>query len=495
MNHSKKDLSISKSKYIVGLRSLKELWANYHAKEMLPEVDAQTQLIFDQGHKVGNLAKELFPGGIDLDSIRNFNETIEATKDAVKHRKPIYEATFAEDRMYARADILVPSGTDEWDLYEVKSSTGVKEDYLQDVAFQNVCYKAAGIKINKSFVIHVDSSYVFFEPLDIDQFFAIVDVTNEIKAYEEIVRLRLPRMLEVIDSEEMPADMPELITDCPICSAEIPENSVFELVKINKHKAQEWYLSGIKNLDEFDRDNDLSKNQRIQLESYRSKEEHIDRDKINSFLDKLEYPLYFLDFETFGLGNAIPFIENSRPYQHIPFQYSLHIQREPSAPIEHKEYLHQEAGTDPRQEFMEKLKEDIGEEGSIIAWSMGYEKQILRKVMSDLQIDNQFFNDLQTRFVDLMQPFQQFSLYHPSQKGSYSLKYVLPAFTELRYSDLDIADGGTAAIEYLKAFKGELAEDESARVYNDLLKYCELDTYAMVELLEVLWGKVIMLTS
>ena len=152
---------ISKSKYCLGLQCPKLLWVHYNDKERLPEVDASVQVRFDQGHVIGDLAKSLYPGGIEIVYRAGaFQEMAEETANALPLRKPIFEATFSHDGAYAQADILVPVGDDAWDIVEVKSATGVKTVYLEDIAFQKNCYESAGLKINRCFVTHINNQYV-----------------------------------------------------------------------------------------------------------------------------------------------------------------------------------------------------------------------------------------------------------------------------------------------------------------------------------------------
>lgn len=149
---------ISKSKYCTGLQCPKLLWVNFNDKERLPESDASVKARFDQGHTIGELAKSLYPGGIEIEFRPTaFPEMISETKEALASRKPIFEATFSHDGAYAQADVLVPVGQDAWDVVEVKSSTEVKDVYLNDMAFQLRLYESIGLKINRCFIMHINN--------------------------------------------------------------------------------------------------------------------------------------------------------------------------------------------------------------------------------------------------------------------------------------------------------------------------------------------------
>ena len=210
---------------------------------------------------------------------------------------------------------------------------------------------------------------------------------------------------------------------------------------------------------------------------------HIDIEEIRNFTNGLSYPLYFLDFET--IGPAVPKYNGSRPYQQLVFQYSLYIQETLTSKLEHREYL-ADPSQDPRIKFIEQLIKDCGTSGDIVVYNIGFERGKLNDLM---EVFPQYSNELGrivNRMKDLMIPFQQKWYYTPEMKGSYSIKYVLPALVpKLSYGDLKIKEGGTASNTFLSmvngTFKGDIKETRM-----QLLEYCKLDTYAMVKILEVL---------
>jgi hypothetical protein len=200
--------------------------------------------------------------------------------------------------------------------------------------------------------------------------------------------------------------------------------------------------------------------------------------------DDLEYPLYFLDYETFN--PAIPFFDGYSPFDHITFQYSLHVLDKENS-LEHFEYLHTEK-TDPIPHLLDSLKEHIKDDGSIVVWNKGFEGG-RNKHMGKLYPEYEdFCKDMNDRLFDLMDVFKENLYDDPKFKGSYSIKSVLPVLVpELGYEDLDIRNGAMAmASWYDFVFKGE----KDDRVIDDLLKYCKLDTLAMVRVWEEV-GKLI----
>ena len=211
---------------------------------------------------------------------------------------------------------------------------------------------------------------------------------------------------------------------------------------------------------------------------------HVEKENIKKWLNSLEYPLYYLDYET--VMPAIPMFDNTSPYSQVPFQFSLHIQKMPGGPLEHVEFLHQER-SDPRRSLAEALVKNCGKKGSVVVYNQQFEKsrnKELADLFPDLRDDILAINE---RVVDQLIPFRNRYLYSPKQKSSASIKYVLPAFLDLSYKGMNIANGGDAMTKYLAFLNGYQTEEESRQMFADLLKYCGQDTYAMVLLMDVLY--------
>ncbi len=195
---------ISKSKYLVGLQCPKLLWIHYNAKNLLPEIDARTQFIFDKGHRIGELAKQFFPEGIDLDYEKDFNKVPELSAEALKERKPIFEAGFLSKNTFARADVLNPVENDEWDIIEVKSGTKVKTINYHDLALQQYCYKNAGVKIRDSWILHLNYSFLNRKDATLKQKFEFVNVTEQVEVYTIGIESRISEMLKIIEQPKPP---------------------------------------------------------------------------------------------------------------------------------------------------------------------------------------------------------------------------------------------------------------------------------------------------
>ena len=482
---------LSKTKYLDGLKCHKLLWYEYNRKEDLPEVDAATQAIMDQGSAVGELAQTLFPGGIALQRDRMPNKQAEKSLEAVKLRKPLFEAGFMYKQGYALADILNPVEKGAWDLIEVKSSSSVKDEHYNDVAFQKYVYEGSGLKIRKCYLMYVNNQYVRKGAIEPKKLFATEDVTKQCDELIPEIEQNIADMLEVIKKQDAlqvkvgpHCDSPY---PCPledICWSFLPpKDNVFCLYSGTK-KAYELMERGVLRITDIKEDVKLSDKQNIQVVCHKNGTPHIDKKGIEDFLKTLKYPLYFLDFET--INPAIPAYDNSRPFEAIPFQYSLHIVKEKNAKPEHYSYI-ASGDKDPRPEILRQLKELLGSSGSVIAYNATFEKTTLRHASEAYPEYQDWVAELEERIVDLLVPFRGFLYYHPGQAGSASLKNVLPVITNSKYDNLEINEGTMASIEYSRVTFGKnIDEKERQRVYKALEKYCDLDTKGMIEILESL---------
>ena len=490
---------LSKSTFMRGVKCEKNLYLNKHHKELRDEISEQQQAIFSQGTRVGELAQGLFPGGIDLtpDSFYDFEESIAKTQQAISGGGAvIYEAAFLYDGVLAAMDILVKS-ENGYKAYEVKSSTQVHEQYIQDIALQAYVIEKSGLQLDDISVVHINNQYVKNGPIDIDELFTIVSVKEEIQDFKAEVPNLIVHFKNILKSNEIPevsigkhCNSPYQCDFMGYCWKDVPDYSVFNLTRLKVEKALTLYDDGIVEVEDVPDAVALSENQRLQVEAEKNKTEFIDNVKIKTFLENLTYPLYHLDFET--MGHAIPIFDGSRPYQQIVFQYSLHVQDSANAEPKHFEFLGDTNGEDPRIKFIDQLIHDLGSVGDILVYNIAFERGKLQDLAELFPSKADVIHAIIDRLVDLMIPFQKKWYYSYKMKGSYSIKKVLPALMpefEDGYSSLTISDGGTASLVYAQMTDGTFDGDVDA-ARKDLLAYCELDTLAMVKILERLYGVV-----
>ena len=481
--------NLSKSTFLMGRQCSKLLWFRYNAKDQIPAPDEATQAVFDQGNEVGALAHQLFPGGIEIDTAPgDFDGAIRRTNEALKLRRPIYEATFAHGGGYARVDILVPVAGHAWDLVEVKSTTSLKEDvHLPDIAFQAYVLTGAGIKLRKCFLAHINGEFVRRGEINPQKFFTLEDVTKPVSAMTRDIEEQIEAMQRVIRAKAHPEIQigPHCSNpySCPLqnrCWSFLPEASVFTLYR-GGAKGFALLQQGIQKLADIPADVTLSDNQSIQRAALLAGQPHIDRPALAAFLGQIEHPVSYLDFET--IGTAIPLFDGVRPYQQIPFQYSLHIRRRANAKPEHRSFL-AEGTADPRPEFMRQLRADLPDTGSVVAYNASFEISRLKECCELLPKFKPWLRKVTPRVVDLLLPFRGFRYHHPDQNGSNSMKAVLPALTGQGYEKLAIQEGGAASREFLRVTFGDVTAAERRRVRQALEEYCALDTLGMVQIVE-----------
>ena len=447
----------------------KSLWLHFYLPEERDEISESQQQIFDNGHNVGLLAQQLFPGGVDASrgEYEKVQEAAAYTAALIDGGQPvIYEAAFSDGETLCYMDILVKEA-DGWAAYEVKASTQVKEYQIKDVAFQYYVITRSGLPLKRISLVHINNQYVRHGELDLQQLFTVEEMTRRILPMQKDIPAALLSLQEMLKSGVFP-DI-AMGTQC------------------NKPFSCDFL--------DFCRQSCV-----VEEEEVNVRQASRDQDALDEFLADLEFPLYYMDFETIQF--AVPRYDESRPYQQIPFQYSLHVQAsseiakwrdsenngrregEKASDLTHYEFL----GTppdDPRPKFIESLLARIGESGSIIVWNQAFEKTRLKEIARDFPEYATRIELLFDRFADLMVPFRRKHLYMPEMNGSYSLKAVLPALIpDLSYSDLNIQEGGTASLTYESLYYDE--EPDSVRLKRDnLLEYCKMDTMSMLRILEI----------
>src|ERR1041385_2622872 len=480
---------ISKTRYLEGLQCHKLIWFRVNARDKIPPIDASTQAIFDQGHLVGSYARKLYPKGFAIEAKPwDFTLIQKLSMSALKRGVPLFEAGLTHRGAFARFDILNPVEGGEWDLIEVKSSTDVKEVNYDDAAIQYFIAAGAGLPIRRCVVTHINNQYVRRGAIDPQQFFSSADVTEEVRARQADVPRRLSEIQSVIRLQKFPdikigpqCDDPYECVLKDFCWKFLPDHSVFTLYR--SQRSFEWLNAGITRLLDVPPDADFTERQQIQIEALRAGRPHVDRDLIRAFLATLNYPLYYLDFET--INPAIPLFDGLRPYQQLPFQYSLHVQQSPDTEPAHHSFL-ADGASDPRPEILKNLRNLMGESGSVVCYNSSFEQRILRESSEEFTEYKNWFTAIDQRIVDLLVPFRAFSYYNPEQRGSASLKAVLPALTGKGYNNMPIADGETASREYLRVTFSKVSPEDRASVRRQLEQYCGYDTIAMIWLVQEL---------
>jgi hypothetical protein len=472
-----------------GCQCPKRLFLHKYGRDLRNPIDDGQQFIMQAGTDVGELARQLFPGGVDAapPDAYAYQISVEKTKAFIRQGESIiYEAAFQFEGVLCALDILVRKGN-AWYAFEVKSSTSVKAQHVQDAALQYFVTTNCGLLVHDISIVFLNNQYVRKGALDTQQLFSTQSVVDEAKALQDFVNDKIQAFKTMLVQRNVPVvDIgPHCFTPygCDFtnhCFSHMPsEDSIFELPD---RTAWKLYADGYKALHHIPDDYELSDKVNMQLLHHRTGEVFIDKAQIRKFLLPLTHPLYFFDFETIMPG--IPEFDESKPYQQIPFQYSLHVQRTRYAALEHFSFLG-DGIRDPRSELLISMLQHLGTTGSILCYNMNFEKQRIKELATLYPNFEKELLAINERVVDLMIPFARRWYYHPDFKGSYSIKAVLPVLIpELRYDVLPIQEGGMASLAYVQL---KWQDDETISLQRQqLMDYCKMDTLAMVKILEYL---------
>lgn len=482
--------NISKSLYCNYIQCKKMIWLNKYKPEEY--IETKNEGVLQNGNEVGDLARSYFGNY----SLVKYNEVlikmIMETKEFLKQNKKIIcEASFKFDNLFASIDILKVDD-DGVSIYEVKSSSELKDIYKDDASFQAYILKKLGYKVKSVNVMHINDSYILKGDLDLKDFFITEDITDIAKTKEKEIEVNVKEINEILDNEKEPKiDIgPHCFKpyDCPFfkyCTKHLPEKNVFGVSGINKNKKFNFYNEGKVSYKDLEKEDITDKAlEQIEFELY-DKEPKIDKDEINKILSSLKYPLYFLDYETCQL--AIPIIDGTKPNQQLAFQYSLHIIKDENSKLEHKEFLGDIDDKDFVKKFAESLIKDIPDNGSVIVYNKSFEPARNREIAKIYPEYKEDLERINSNMVDFMEPFKYRHYYTKEMQGSYSIKYVLPALypddPSLDYHNLPLVHNGGEASESFLSMKGKTKE-EKQEIRNGLLVYCKLDTLAMVKIYE-----------
>lgn len=451
---------ISKSDYMLFLRHPCWLWIKKHKPELIPPVDASTQAMFNTGHVFEPYAESLFPGTptkLGFEAFAGFKELIDGTLKAINQGSTLLlQPGIQWDKFFCISDIVEVTEKGKVNLYEIKSSTGVRSDHLYDLAFQKAVLEHNGLKVNKVFVIHVNNQYVRHGEIDPHLLTTISEVTDEVNSLADETVDAMLEAAHIVELADMPDPSPELVN----------LGSKADWLKIYANIAPSLPPLFIE-----------------------AAPPTINRAKIQEFLDSVVYPLYFFDYET--MQSLVPRFDGHRPYQQIPFQYSLHIIDRPGVETRHLEYVHGEC-TDPAPVVAEKVIADLGEHGSIVTWNQTFEKSRNKELGRMFPQYTDKLQAINERVVDLMIPFRSKWYDDPRCEGSASIKKVLPVLCpELSYKDLGIQNGENAQQLWMEAVLNQNPELDKDQILSDLRAYCHLDTWAMVRI----WEELVKLTT
>lgn len=447
-----------------------------------------------ENDRIKQMAKEYFPGGVQIFLKEDVLLTHEASMEAILSNAIIYNPTFLWKDCIGSPDFLIPEGKGRYTLWELSTSINTKRDLETEMAFYKYMMEKLNIEISSYKVLKINPKYSLQDTLDIHSFFVELNFSKQVNAKMNQLLDTLETLRKIKSSLSTPDLSPEealsnqdltpkncnSFKSCSLpdhCFPHLGEGNIFTL-RESSEVAKSLYEQGVYNLSEIPEDAELTDKQKIQVETEKNQRPHINTLQIKKFLDRIHYPVYYLDFET--INPQIPIYNRSKPYQHIPFLFSLHKLNAPNdTEPEHYDYI-QKDSEDPRPHILKKLSELILPNGTILCFNDFFEKRCIEESVQIYPEYREWFDQLRSHFLDSAIPFKNLDYYNPSQKGSASLKDILPAITESSHSHLDIQNGYAANLEYLKIIKNESSQSsESQIIFEQLREYCKMDSYAL----------------
>ncbi len=487
---------LSKSKYCKLVQCPKILWMNKYKSNVA--VPTAREAVLANGTAVGELARNLFGDYTNIEFNTDLNIMVEDTKKMLKSKPNIItEASFNYDNNFCSVDIL-KNNLDGVEIYEVKSSTDVHDIYLDDASYQYFVLSNLGLNVKKVCIVYINKQYVRDKELEIEKLFNIQDITDIAKLKQDEIKKTIEMANKYMDEyngdNEPNTDIgmhcfnPYKCEFWEYCTRNLPKPNVFDIGGgMHTSKKFEKYYEGKISFRDLQNENLNSKFlEQIDFELNNLKPK-IEKEAIKGLMDSLKYPLYFIDYETYQL--AIPEVEGTKPYQQLPFQYSLHIIKEKGASIQHKEFLAEIDDQNYIRHFAESMIKDMPENGSVIIYNKAFEpvrNNEIARMYPDLKDELERIN---SNIIDFMEPFKQRKYYTKEMHGSASIKAVLPALypndPELDYHNLPVVHNGGEASEAFLSLRN-MSKEEQKEIRHGLLVYCELDTYAMVKIWEKL---------
>lgn len=484
-------MKISKSQFVSGLQCLKRLYWQVHEPELAAEDNPTSEAIFEQRREVGMLARQLFPGGIEVCSA-GLKQAIRTTNELIANPEvpAIFEGVFEHDGVLVRVDVLQRRKGDLWRLVEVKSASNIKDSHIKDVAIQSYVLSGLGIKLASVWLAHINCEYVLNgETIDPRNLFLFRNLTQRAQNFQPELKLRLRSQFQVLAMPQPPQIPTGPHCTSPVtceffdrCNPPHPTDHVGHLPHLHASTWEKLQELGIESIHDIPADFELSEFQRRVCTVMQTGEPWFSAD-LKAEFESLKYPLYFMDFET--VNPAIPRFVGMHPYDHLPFQWSVHVQAQPDVVPEHFEFLALDSG-DPRPAFVASLCDALGEHGSIVVYNEQFESQRLWELAAWLPEYEQRIRNIQARLWDLL-PVVREHVYHPAFAGSFSLKAVLPALVpEMTYEGMEVPNGQAAGVAWQSMISKGVTDSERQAKRKALLEYCGQDTLALVKLLEAL---------
>ena len=491
---------ISKTDYVLWRECAQNAWLKLHRPDIYyaAELTEFEQSLIDAGTEVEVVARRLFPDGA-LVTASKTEEQQTSAEVLTANSQTLFQPVFEKDGFLAAIDVLeIDRETGHYSIHEIKSSTRIEDKHLYDLAFQVVLLRKTGRKVTRACLIHLNPNYTRQGELDLGRLFVSVDMTSRVDPIANSVAAEMEHALTYLVCETEPQGPCSCVykgrsrhcSTFRYSNPRVPEYGVHDIARIGNspERLKQFVDAGTLRLDQIPSDINLSDAQKMQVRVYRTGETVLDKKTIAREFGELNFPLHFIDYETYA--PALPRFDDFSSYDHIPLQYSVHVVGSPGEEAIHCDFLHSGRG-DPTASFLHSLKKHVGTFGAIIVWNKSFESQVNDRIASRVPDARSYLAEVNDRMYDLKDIFAKQYFAHRDLLGKVSIKRVLPLFApELTYSTLAIHNGASAALAWSKLLSGELSEKEWADLAGDLRAYCALDSYGMVAIWRAMVGLV-----
>ena len=481
---------LSKSRITAFEQCPRRLWQQVHAPERA-EVDDGVEQRFADGDEVGAIACSLHPEGVMISAEHGLAAAIKDTASliAAGHPGPLFEATFEHDGVLVRVDILERKGRKSWQAYEVKSATEVKDYHIGDLATQAWVMREAGVNLAGAAIRHIDRSFILEEVRDFAGLFADDDclgVVEPMIASRPSLVQQARKVLAGPEPKAAPGDHCTKPFACEFtewCAKGGPKGPEWPVTILPNGGGRKWQRQGVESLLDLEEDQLGDKHARI-LAATRDDVPYHDQRGARAAMAEWGWPRAWLDFET--INPAVPRWVGTRPYQQVPFQFSLHLQAR-NGRFSHHEFL-DTSGNDPRLACAKALVASIPSDATIIAYNASFEIRVLNELADACPRYAKRLRSMAERTVDLL-PIAREHWYHRDQLGSWSIKAVLPTMGHDGYERLQVKDGGGAQAAWLEASHPSTDPQRCGALEEAMRAYCKRDTEAMIAVARTLVGK------
>ena len=479
---------LSKSSFVRSVQCLKSFHLYKHHYYLKDPISKDKQAIFSRGIDVGKLAQQLFPGGIDVspENIRDYEQSVERTRQLIDSGENIiYEAAFIYNEVLVAVDLLVKENN-QWFAYEVKSSLKISGAYVLDASLQYYVIKNCLPQLEDFFIVVLNGDYILEDELKIDELFRKKSILVDAKKNLSFIENRVSAAKSIAENPRIPdikigahCFKPYVCDFFGSCWKNIPDKNIFTLNSLGIEKQLELYEQGIININDIRDLKGIAESLQKQVLSFQQQSKIIDHQKINVFLNEVKYPLAFFDIELYT--PAIPVFKGTKPYQQLPFLFSIHVLNTSESNLNH-DYFYALPGEDPRLSFVESCINKLKNIETIIVFDDNLERTIINALIKQFPNHQTELELIRSKLLDISTIFTQLHYFEPSCIGSFTLKNLYSKIIgDAMFEQLKISSGTQASYTYnaLQKEENEIIKNASE---NDLIEYCKADTFACAQL-------------